>query len=56
MIDDLTWRFDVAVIEWLILLAALVILSFVGVLLTHNTLKTRRRLKDQEDIASKTNC
>lgn len=56
MIDDLTWRFDIAVIEWLILLAMLVILSFVGVLLTHNTLKTRKRLKDQEDIVSKTNC
>ena len=28
--DDLTWRFDVAVIEWLIVLAMLIILSIVG--------------------------
>ena len=56
MIDDLTWRFDVAVIEWLIFLAVLVILSFVGALLTHNALKAHRKLKDQANGVSKPKC
>ena len=30
MNDDLTWHFDIAVIEWLIVLAMLIILAVVG--------------------------
>jgi magnesium-transporting ATPase (P-type) len=43
MNDDLTWRFDIAVIEWLIVLAMLVILAVVGAVVTRQSLKTFRK-------------
>ena len=43
MNDDLTWRFDVAVIEWLIVLAMLVILAVVGAVVTRQSLKAFRK-------------
>jgi magnesium-transporting ATPase (P-type) len=39
MNDDLTWRSDIAVIEWLILLAILVILATVGAAVIRHSLK-----------------
>ena len=47
MNDDLTWRFDVAVIEWLIVLAMLVILAVVGAVVTRHSLKALRELNGQ---------
>jgi len=44
MNDDLTWHFDIAVIEWLIVLAMLVILSVVGTVVTRHSLKAFRKL------------
>ncbi|MEN8177838.1 MAG: cation-transporting P-type ATPase [Pseudomonadota bacterium] len=43
MNEVLTWRFDVAVIEWLIVLAMLVILSVVGVVVTRQTLNAFKK-------------
>ncbi len=45
MNDDLTWRFDVAVIEWLILLTMLVILAVVGAVVTRQTLNAFKKRK-----------
>ena len=45
MKDDLTWRFDVAVMEWLIVLAMLVILAVVGAMVTRRSLKASRNLR-----------
>ena len=45
MNDNLTWHFDIAVIEWLIVLVMLVILSVVGAVVTHQSLKAYRKLK-----------
>jgi len=47
MNDDLTWRFDIAVIEWLIVLAMLVILAVVGAMVTRRSLKAFRQLNGQ---------
>jgi magnesium-transporting ATPase (P-type) len=47
MNDDLTWHFDIAVIEWLIVLAMLVILSVVGAVVTRQSLKAFRKLNGQ---------
>ena len=47
MKDDLTWRFDVAVMEWLIVLAMLVILAVVGAMVTGRSLKASRKLNSQ---------
>jgi len=49
MNDDLVWRFDVAVIEWLIVLAMLVILSIVGAVVTRRSLRAYRKLNGQSD-------
>ena len=43
MNDDLVWRFDVAVIEWLIVLAMLVILAVVGAVVTRQSLKAFKK-------------
>ena len=47
MNDDLTWRLDVAVIEWLIVLAMLVILAVVGALVTRQSLRAFRKPNGQ---------
>ncbi len=47
MNDDLTWELDVAVIEWLIVLAVLVILAVVGAVITRRLLKASRKLNGQ---------
>ena len=47
MNDDLTWRLDVAVIEWLIVLVMLVILAVVGAVVTRRSLKVLRELNGQ---------
>ena len=47
MNDDLTWRFDIAVIEWLIILAMLVILAVVGAVVTRQSLRTFRKQNGQ---------
>ena len=47
MKDDLTWRFNVAVMEWLIVLAMLVILAVVGAMVTRRSLKASRKLNSQ---------
>ncbi len=47
MNDDLTWHFDVAVIEWLIVLAMLIILAVVGAMVTRRSLKVFRQLNGQ---------
>ena len=47
MNDDLTWVFDVAVIEWLIALAVLVVLAVVGAVVTRQSLKAFRKLNEQ---------
>lgn len=49
MNDDLMWRFDAAVIEWLIFLATLVILAIVGAVVTRQTLRAFRELGGQSD-------
>jgi len=46
MNDDLVWRFDVAVFEWLIVLVMLAILAIVGAVVTRQSL---RALKEQGD-------
>ncbi len=43
MNEELTWRFDVAVIEWLIVLAMLVILAVVGAVVTRQTLNAIKK-------------
>ena len=47
MNNDLTWRFDVAVIEWLIVLAMLVILAIVGAVVTRQSLSAFRKPNGQ---------
>jgi len=47
MNGDLTWRFDVAVIEWLIVLAMLVILAVVGAVVTRQSLKVFKKKNNQ---------
>ena len=39
MNEDLTWHFDLPVIEWLIVLVMLVVMGLVGAVVTHRTLK-----------------
>lgn len=43
MNDDLTWRFDVAVIEWLSVLTILVILAIVGAVVTRRSLSAFKK-------------
>jgi magnesium-transporting ATPase (P-type) len=49
MNEVLVWRFDAAVIEWLIVLAILIILAVVGAVITRQSLRAFRRLKDQSN-------
>ena len=51
MNEDLTWGFDIAVIEWLIVLAMLVILALVGAAVTHQSLKAFRKRNGQSGNA-----
>ena len=44
MNDDLIWRFDIAVMEWLFVLAILVILSVMGAVLTRRSLRAFRKI------------
>jgi len=46
MNENLTWHFDIAVIEWLIVLVMLVILSIVGAVVTRRSLKALRKIND----------
>jgi len=50
MNENLSWYFNVAVIEWLIVLLMLVILGVVGAVVTRQSLKTFRKLNVQSDI------
>ena len=47
MNDDLIWRFDIAVMEWLFVLAILVILSVMGAVLTRRSLRAFRKINIQ---------
>ncbi len=47
MNDDLTWHFDIAVIEWLIALVMIIILAIVGAVVTRRSHKAFRKLNDQ---------
>jgi len=47
MNDDLVWRFDVAAIEWLIVLAILIILAVVGAVVTRRSLNAFRKMNGQ---------
>ncbi|MFC1774255.1 cation-transporting P-type ATPase [Pseudomonadota bacterium] len=50
MNDNLTWRHDAAVIEWLIVLAMLVILAVVGAVVTRQSLRTVKRTNGQTGV------
>jgi hypothetical protein len=52
MNDDLTWHFDIAVIEWLITLAIIVILAVVGAVITRHSFKPFRKLNGQSGAYS----
>ena len=53
MNEDLTWHFDVAVIEWLTFLAILAIMGAIGTAVTRKTFNAfRRRLNDQPGTAN----
>jgi len=47
MNGDLTWRFDIAVIEWLTALVVLVILAVVGAVVMRHSLRAFRKLNGQ---------
>ena len=49
MNDELTWRFDVAVIEWLIVLTMLVILAVVGAVVTRKSLRAFKKPYSRSD-------
>ena len=49
MRDDLTWHFEIPVIEWLIALAVLVILSVLGAMATRRSMKVFRQQKKQSE-------
>ena len=49
MNDNLTWLLDVTVIEWLIILAMVLILIVVGILVSLQTVKTFRKPNGQPD-------
>jgi len=49
MNDDLTWRFDVPVIEWLIVLTILVILAIVGAVVTRRSLRVFQKQDSQSN-------
>jgi len=51
MNDNLIWRFDIAVIEWLIILAILIILAVVGAVITSRSrYKAFKKVNSQPDI------
>ena len=54
MNENLTWHFDVAVIEWLIVLVMLVILAVVGAVVTRQSLKAFRKPSDQSGVPDST--
>ena len=54
MNENLAWRFDVAVIEWLVVLALLVILAVVGAVVTRRSLKTFRKRNVQSGTLDST--
>jgi magnesium-transporting ATPase (P-type) len=54
MNDDLTWKFDIAVIEWLIVLAVLVILAVVGAMVTRKSLNVFRKLNGSSGRSTST--
>jgi len=47
MNDDLTWTFNVAVIEWLIILTMIVIMAVVGAVVTRQTIKAFKNINNQ---------
>ncbi|MEH6468212.1 MAG: cation-transporting P-type ATPase [Porticoccus sp.] len=49
MNENLVWRFDVAVIEWLIVLAVLVILAVVGSMVTRQSLRLFKKQDSQSN-------
>ena len=56
MSSDLVWGFDLAVIEWLIVLTILVVLAVGGALLTRRTLRAFRGKVDRTDDQSITSA
>jgi len=54
MSDGITWMHNAAVIEWLIVLAMLVILAVVGAVVTRQSLKAFRKLNIQSDATVST--
>jgi magnesium-transporting ATPase (P-type) len=54
MNEDLVWSFDAAVIEWLFVLAMLVILAVVGAVVTRHSLRAFREQSDQPGDRSQT--
>lgn len=50
MNDNLTWRFDASVIEWLVVLTMLFILAVVGAVVTRRSLKAFRELNGQSGV------
>ena len=57
MNDELTWGFGLAVIEWLLLLAALVVLAIIGAVVKRKSLgrslKALRKLNGRPDADRK---
>ncbi len=49
MNDELTWHFNLAVIEWLLILAALVVLGFAGALLTRKYINQKQKNTSSAD-------
>ena len=54
MNNDLTWHFDIAVIEWLLVLAILVILAVVGAVVTRQSLRAFRKPEGQSGAPAST--
>jgi len=54
MNNDLTWHFDIAVIEWLVVLAILVILAVVGTVITRQSLNAFRKPNGQSGALAST--
>lgn len=50
VIDDLEWHFDAAVVEWLIVLAVLVIFASIGAVITRRAINLYRVQKGQLDV------
>ena len=54
MNSDLTWHFDLAVFEWLMVLAMFVILALVGAVVTRQSLSTFRELNNKSNAQDST--